>query len=241
MRDESRPLSPVRVRLLLADPFTVFRVGVRSILSEADDFLVSEAASFDELEEMVASDAGLDVALVDLDLPPSGAPEAVALLRRYHVAPIVWSHRARLSPELVFELVRSGAMGVLTKEISPAGLVRALRGTTRGEAPLSRHVAWLLVTGTHAGLSGAGAARKLGTLSSRELEVLALVSEGHANKQIAARLCLSEFTVKRHIQNILRKIGVHSRWEASASYHAEHLNPMRLPLAASEAEAESSR
>ena len=62
------------------------------------------------------------------------------------------------------------------------------------------------------------AARRFSALSSRELQVLELVADARANKEIAARLGLSEFTIKRHIQNILRKMGVRSRWEASASY-----------------------
>jgi DNA-binding NarL/FixJ family response regulator len=205
------------VRLTLADPFTVFRLGVRAILGGLEDFEISEAASLTELEELLASGPAPDLALVDLDFAPS-PQDVVSILRGYDVAPIVWSSPGRLSAELVYDLVRSGAMGVLSKEISASGLVRALRGAIRGEAPLGREIGWLLVMGTQAATDGAGAARKVSTLSSRELEVLGLVSEGHANKEIAARLCLSEFTVKRHIQNILRKIGARSRWEASASY-----------------------
>jgi DNA-binding NarL/FixJ family response regulator len=206
------------VSLLLADPFSVFRLGVRAIVDEAEAFDVTEAASFEELEELLAAGDVPDLALVDLDLPPSGAPPAVKLLARKGAAPIVWANRSRLSPELVFELVQAGAMGLLTKEISPTGLVRALRGVTNGQAALGRETASLLISGTHAARAGAGLASRVTTLSSRELEVLDLVADGRANKEIATQLGLSEFTVKRHIQNILRKIGVHSRWEASASY-----------------------
>jgi DNA-binding NarL/FixJ family response regulator len=205
---------------MVADPFTVFRVGVQAIVDEADEFDLSEAASLEELEELLATGPQPDLALVDLDLPPSGAAEAVALLRRNDVAPIVWAKRSRLSPDLVFDLVQAGAMGVLTKEISPSGLLRALRGALNGQAALGREVGWLLIRGAQTASSTAGAARRVTRLSARELEVLELVASGRANKQIAAELGLSEFTVKRHMQNILRKIGVRTRWEASASYLA---------------------
>jgi DNA-binding NarL/FixJ family response regulator len=208
------------VSLVLADPFTVLRLGVRAIVDDADEFDVFEVASLEELEELLRSGPPPQLALVDLDLPPSGATEAVVFLRRHHVVPIVWANRNRLSPELVFELVRTGAMGILTKEIAPKGLVRALRGVMGGQAALGREIALLLIRGTQEASASAGAARRETALSSRELEVLELVAEGRANKQIAAELDLSEFTVKRHIQNILRKTGVHSRWEASASYRS---------------------
>jgi DNA-binding NarL/FixJ family response regulator len=70
-------------------------------------------------------------------------------------------------------------------------------------------------------------------LSPRELEVLELVADGRPNKAIAAHLGLSEYTVKRHVQNILRKIGARSRWEASASYLAQRQEvaaPMSIVL-----------
>lgn len=226
------------VGLALVDPSTVLRLGVRTIVDETEEFEVSEAASLEELSELLADGRTPDLALVDLDLPPAGATDAVALLRRNDVAPIVWARRSRLSPDLVFELVRAGAMGVLAKETSPNGLVRALRGALNGQAALGREVAWLLIKGAQAASAVAGTARRVTTLSAREIDVLELVSLGCANKQIAGRLGVSEFTVKRHVQNILRKIGARSRWEASASFlaHRQQL-PAASPLVSSGTEA----
>jgi DNA-binding NarL/FixJ family response regulator len=215
-RDGALAGAPEVIRLVLADPFMVFRLGVRAILSEATEFDVTEVGSIGELEELLEQSPPPDLALVDLDLPASGAEEAVVLLRRQGVAPIVWSTRARLSPELVFSLVQAGAIGVLTKEISATGLVRALRGSTHGQAALGRETGRLLIDGTQAAGAGTTASGRIGSLSRRELEVLELVAEGYTNKEIAAQLCLSEFTVKRHMQNILRKTDVDSRSEAAA-------------------------
>lgn len=208
------------VRVILADPFTVFRLGVGAILDEAGEFEVAEATSLEELEELLAAGPPPDLALVDLDLPPAGAMDAVALLCQNGAVPIVWAKRSRLSPELVFQLVQAGAVGVLTKEISTAGLLRALRGAIKGQAALGRETARLLISGAQSSSAASGTAQRVTTLSAREIEVLELVADGWPNKEIAAHLGLSEFTVKRHIQNILRKIGVRSRWEASASYLA---------------------
>ena len=228
------------VRVALADPFPVFRLGVSAILAETGEFEVSEATSLDELEELLAVDPPPDLALVDLDLPTSPA-DAVALLCQNDVAPVMWSRRSRLSAGLVFELVRAGAVGVLTKEISPAGLVRALRGAMRGQAALGRETAWLLIEGAQASNTTSSTAQRT-PLSPRELEVLELVADGRANKAIARHLGLSEFTVKRHVQNILRKIGARSRWEASASYLAQREDvaaPMSIVLSGTEKDPES--
>jgi DNA-binding NarL/FixJ family response regulator len=217
--------------LALADSFTLFRIGLRIVIDEAEDFEASEVGSLEDLDALLSDGPRPDLALVDLDLPPSGAKDAVALLRRNDVAPIVWTRRHRLTSDLVFDLVRAGAVGVLPKEISPTGLLRALRGVVDGEAALGRDVSWLLINGLQRASANGGMAQQLTTLSSRELEVLELVADGLANKEIAAQLDLSEFTVKRHIQNILRKIGARSRWEASASYLAQRRElPSQVPL-----------
>ena len=219
------------IHLALADSFTLFRIGLRIVIDEAQDFAVSEAGSLEGLDTLLSAAQPPDLALVDLDLPPTGAAAAVTLLRRHDVLPIVWARRDRLSPNLVYGLVRAGAMGILPREISPAGLLRALRGAVDGEAALGRDVALLLVNGLQGASATAGVARHLTTLSSRELEVLGLVANGEANKEIAERLGLSEFTVKRHVQNILRKLGAHSRWEASASYLSQRREvPAPIPL-----------
>jgi len=118
----------------------------------------------------------------------------------------------------VLSAVRSGAHGFLHKEISAEGLIRALRGAAQGEAPLSRDLASLMIDALH-GLDARAQARDRATiLSSREREVLDLVAQGARNKQIAASLVISEFTVKRHVQNILQKLELPSRGAAATFY-----------------------
>jgi DNA-binding NarL/FixJ family response regulator len=208
------------VRFLLADPNSVFRLGVKSIVREERDFDVVEAGSLQEVVERLEQEPLLDIALVDFDLPPRGVFDAVPVLRRAGTRVIVWVQRERLSPETVYDIVRSGAVGALDKEISTAGLVRALRGVARGEAPMAREVVTLLIEGMQSATAGVRTRSQMSSLSNREREVLELVSEGRSNKEIAAELFVSEFTAKRHVQNILRKLDVHSRREASASYYS---------------------
>jgi DNA-binding NarL/FixJ family response regulator len=163
--------------------------------------------------------------LVDLDLPPSGGIAAVAELQHSATSSIVWS----LGPAraTVLDAIRAGARGYLDKEISPQGLVRALRGVVRGEAALSRELVTLLIDALHGVEERDRVRDQAAVLSSREREVLALVSRGARNREIAAELHISEFTVKRHVQNILNKLEVPSRRSAAAVYRSA-FQPDRL-------------
>jgi len=205
-----------RTRILVVDPLTIFRTGVRKLLARESDFEVVEAGTLEEVTRSI-EDCCPDIALIDLDLTPSGGIEAVRrLAQRCNAYMIVWSFQP--TRETVLAAVRAGASGYLHKEISPQGLVRSLRGVTRGEAPLSRDLATMMIEALHGYDEQARAREKVGILSGREREVLDLVSRGARNKQIAAALTISEFTVKRHMQNILEKLELPSRRAAAAFY-----------------------
>jgi DNA-binding NarL/FixJ family response regulator len=205
-----------RTRILVADPLRIFRAGVRNLLLREGDFEVVDAGTLDEVLAAIGGECP-DIALIDLDLPPLGGVAAVERLARSCSAyTIVWSFEA--SQETVLAAVRAGAHGFLHKEISPEGLVRALRGVVQGEAPLSRDLATLMIDALH-GLDERTRARdRAGALSAREREVLGLVAQGARNKQIAAALTISEFTAKRHVQNILKKLELPSRRAAATFY-----------------------
>lgn len=207
-----------RTRVLIADPLTIFRSGVRTLLLRDGEFDVAEAGDLDELLA-VASERQPDVALIDLELPPSGGVEAVARLAEHcPTRAIVWSYTP--GRDDVLAAVRAGARGYLHKQISPAGLVRSLRGVVVGEAPLPRDLASLMIDALH-GLDERGRVReRAALLSGRECEVLELVADGARNREIAETLVISEFTVKRHMQNILRKLELPSRRAAAAFYRA---------------------
>jgi two-component system nitrate/nitrite response regulator NarL len=205
-----------RTRILVADPLRIFRAGVRNLLLRESDFEVVDAGTLDDVLASIDQECP-DIALIDLDLPPVGGVAAVQwLARRCSTYTIVWSFEP--SQETVLSAVRSGAHGFLHKEISPEGLVRALRGVVQGEAPLSRDLATLMIDALH-GLDERSRARdRADVLSTREREVLDLVAQGARNKQIATALTISEFTAKRHVQNILKKLELPSRRAAATFY-----------------------
>jgi two-component system, NarL family, nitrate/nitrite response regulator NarL len=204
----------VNTRVCIADAVTVFRAGVREVLLREKDFDVVEAVDLAELDSALA--AGMDIVLIDRELPPSGVAAAISSAKGRCREIVVWSLRP--DPEEVFAAIRAGATGYLRKEISAAGLVRSLRGASRGESPLSRDLAALMIDGLHAAESDTRAREFVAVLSTREREVLLHVARGSRNKQIAAALTISEFTVKRHVQNILHKLELPSRRAAAAFY-----------------------
>ena len=205
-----------RTRVLIADAVPIFRAGVRNLLSRESDFEVVEATDLDGVRGAIAVRCP-DIALVDLDLPPRGGVAACAeLAKSCDTHMIVWSFEP--TRETVLAAIRAGASGYLHKEISPHGLVRALRGVVEGEAPLSRDLATLMIEALHALEEQATARERASVLSAREREVLGLVAHGARNRDVAGSLFISEFTVKRHMQNILQKLELPSRRAAAAFY-----------------------
>jgi DNA-binding NarL/FixJ family response regulator len=191
---------------------------MRSLLTGQPEFELVEAADVVELDAAVR-ERRPDVALIDLNLPPDGGIAAMRhLLELRPIPAVIWSFEP--PAETVLAAINAGASGYLRKEISPDGLLRALRGLLRGQAPLGRDFASLLVCEIHRVGERARAKEQAAILSSREREVLELVAGGASNRDVAATLFISELTVKRHMQNILRKLRVPSRAAASAFYRA---------------------
>ena len=220
-----------RTRIVVADPLRIFRTGVHKLLAREGDFEVVEVDSLAELLAEIGQ-GDPDIVLIDLDLPPAGGIEATRQVAvRCSACVVVWG--LNVSREQVLAAARAGADGVLRKEISSAGLIRALRGAVRGEAPLARDLAGVLLEALHGVDERTHAISRTAYLSRREREVLGLVASGARNRQIADALAISEFTVKRHVQNILQKLELPSRRAAGALYHTAYGVPEPAALARS--------
>jgi DNA-binding NarL/FixJ family response regulator len=205
-------------RLLLADPLLVFRVGVRRLLESEPGLEVVEASDADGVARALDGGA-VDLALLDLRLPPEGALPVARRLAASSPGPvIVWSFEPEA--ETVVAAIHAGASGYLRKETPSDGLLRALRAALAGEVPLPRAFAEALVHEIHGFDERARARERAAVLSARELEVLELVAGGASNREVAGRLYISESTAKRHVQNILRKLRVESRGAAARFYRA---------------------
>jgi DNA-binding NarL/FixJ family response regulator len=211
---------PTPITLILADAGPMFRLGLRALLSDYEEFEIEEAGDLETLMALVGRARAPATALIDLDLPPAGGVAAVTSVRDSGAAPVVWCSGSRLTPDVIYELVRCGAVGILPKEISSKGIVRTLRAAANGEATLPRDLVGALLSRIQS-LNAPPTRPPLTTLSSREREVLALVAAGDSNKAIARKLYISEFTAKRHVQNVLNKLAVHRRQDAATRFREE--------------------
>jgi RNA polymerase sigma factor (sigma-70 family) len=129
---------------------------------------------------------------------------------------VLWDYSP--DPARILAALRANIFGFLPKTIAPTALARALSGVASGEACLSRELTSDLIEQL-ARLARRERSRRLtAALSDREREVLELISRGLANRQVAQELYISEYTVKRHVHNILAKLGERSRRAAVAAY-----------------------
>jgi NarL family two-component system response regulator YdfI len=199
------------IRVLVADDHLLVREGLRAVLDAAPDLLlVGEAA--DGLEAVrLAAELEPDVVLMDLRMPAVDGIEAIRQIKAQNpVVEIVILTTYDDDAHIVRGL-RAGARGYLLKDTGRKTLFEAIRTAGRGESLLSQAVVDKVVAHLAETPKEQG-----GLLSDRELEVLALIAEGAANKQIGLLLSITERTVKAHVTSIYRKLGVSSRAEAVA-------------------------
>jgi DNA-binding NarL/FixJ family response regulator/DNA-binding SARP family transcriptional activator len=205
-----------RTKVVIADSDPVIRTAARLALDRDGGFTVVEAGDSDELMQTVAASSP-HVALVDIGLPPAGGLDAAAAVAVDHqVRVVLWDYSP--DPARILAALRANIFGFLPKTIAPTALARALSGVASGEACLSRELTSDLIEQLGKLARRERSRRLTAALSDREREVLELISRGLANRQVAQELYISEYTVKRHVHNILAKLGERSRRAAVAAY-----------------------
>jgi DNA-binding NarL/FixJ family response regulator len=201
------------IRVLIADDQTLFREGLRALLStEATVEVVGEASNGKEAVERAAA-LGADVVLMDLAMPVMDGVAATRQLKGSGPSPRVIALTTFDDDEHVFEALRAGAVGYLLKDSAARALVSAIQSAARGESFLEPSVATKVVAELARMAPPAHPWTEL--LSQRELEVLQGIARGESNKEIASALHLSEGTVKNHVTRILEKLGVSDRVQAA--------------------------
>jgi DNA-binding NarL/FixJ family response regulator len=156
-----------------------------------------------------------DVVLMDIHLPGLTGIEATARLKRELPDLLVIMVTVYRDHEKIFDALKAGACGYLLKRSSPAEVRRALVEVREGGAPMSAEIARRVVEAFHRPVRPAA---ETAELSKRETEILELLTQGLANKEIADRLGLSVETVRVHLKRIYDKLHVHSRTEAAMKY-----------------------
>jgi DNA-binding NarL/FixJ family response regulator len=203
------------IRVVLADDQALLRAGIRALLDAEDDIdVVGEASDGAEAIARVR-ETEPDVVLMDIRMPGTDGLEAtrqIAADARLSGTRVVMLTTFDLD-EYVFEAVRIGASGFLVKDTEPAELLRGVRAVAAGDALLSPGVTRRLIGefATRSRPNVAPAANRLGELTEREREIVALVGEGLNNDEIAKRLFLSPATAKTHVSRSMVKLHVRDR------------------------------
>jgi DNA-binding NarL/FixJ family response regulator len=201
-------------RVLIVDDHPLTRSALAALLRGNGFDVVGEAA---DGREAIARTGDLqpDLVLLDLTMPELDGLSALPVLRAAATACEVVVLTASESEDNLLSAIRAGAAGYLLKSEPPDKIVGFLRGVVQGEAALSGSVARRLLEQVREGGTGRGVPDEIArSLSARELEVLLLLDEHLGTDEIAARLFISEHTVRSHVKSLLRKLNVSSRREA---------------------------
>jgi len=196
------------IRIVIADDHAVVRQGLKMFLLDDPEFeVVGEAQNGSEALDL-ARDLKPDVVLMDLLMPVMDGITAIGHIRRELPDVEVIALTSVLEDASVVGAVRAGAIGYLLKDTQADELVRSIKAAANGQVQLSPQAAARLVREVRAPESPE-------TLTERETDVLRLLAQGKANKEIAAGLFIGENTVKTHVSSILVKLGVQSRTQAA--------------------------
>ena len=205
------------IRVVIADDHAVVRGGLEQLLSTADDIaLVGIAADGLEAVETVQREQP-DVVLMDLSMPTLDGVEATRRIVSADPDARVVVLTSFGDDRHIADALHAGAVGYLLKHAGPDELLDAIRAAARGDSPLDPKAARVLLQSRRTGPTER-------PLSAREEEVLRLVADGLANKQIARKLSISERTVKAHLTNVFASLGVTDRTQA-ALWAKDHLPP----------------
>lgn len=202
-----------KIRLMLVDDHEVVRRGLRMLLeNEVDLDIVGEADSGRQALDMVES-LKPDVVIMDITLPDISGIDATRRIKEVYTNVAVVALTIHEDQQYFFEMLQVGASGYVPKRAAPDDLITAIRAAHRGEMYIYPSLAKLLV-GDFLSRSGEnGAKEAMNGLTPREGEVLSHLADGKTNDEIADILGISVHTVARHRENLMGKLGLHSRSE----------------------------
>ncbi len=203
------------IRVLIVDDQALVRSGFRLILEGRPDLEVVGEAEDGEEAVRLAGELEPDVILLDIRMPALDGIEATRRIVASGSAARVLVLTTFDLDEYVYGAIRAGASGFLLKDVRPNDLVDAIRLVAGGNALLGPTVTTrLLERFTQPAAEPAAEPATAASLTEREREILRLLARGLSNAEIAARLVVSETTVKTHVSNLLRKLGVRDRVQA---------------------------
>ncbi len=200
------------MRILLADDHALFRDGVASLLRAWGHVVVGQASDGDEATILV-DQLQPELVLMDVRMPGSSGLDATRRITLAHPEVAIVMLTVSEDEDDLFEAIKAGARGYLLKNLEGAQLRSMLDVVARGEAAISPATAFRIIREFAHRTAASEKAGGPDRLTEREVDVLELVTAGLRNKEIAARLGISENTAKFHLRNILEKLHAETRTE----------------------------
>jgi two-component system response regulator NreC len=207
------------IRILIADDHTIFRSGVKLLLASEPDYLVVGEAEDGERAVQLATELQPDVILMDIGMPGLNGYEATKLIKESQPQINILVLTMHRSEEYFFQMLEAGASGYVLKGAETNELIRAVRTVANGEVFLyptmaSRLVEEYLRERTVGEILA-------GKLTPRESQVLQMIADGYANKEIAEKLVVSPSTIHSHVTNLMQKLELTKRHEL-VQYARQH-------------------
>lgn len=212
------------MKILLIDDHFLIRAAISDTLrSVAPNAIIVEASNAAQAEQLVAIEAGLELAVLDLSLPDSSGLSLLERLRRAYPALPVLVLSAETGQEAILRALGLGAVGFIPKSASQSVMEHALRLVLAGGTYVPPEAIARIAGGGPAGNALSPPGRPNLALTSRQLDVLALMVQGRSNKWIGRALDLAEPTVKHHVTAILKALNATNRTEAALAAAAMKL------------------
>lgn len=202
------------IKILLVDDHMVVRKGIGLVLQDVPDLSICAEAESGEEALMMCTKVQPNVVLMDVKMNGLGGVEATRLITQYHPQVKVLGLSTFANAEIVEEMFKAGAGGYLLKDVSSADLVQAIRRVFRGETV--RPDEYSELSPEPAQVETAGDDPEIFALGEQQKRVLALLTKGLTNPEIAEQIGISISTVRYHVSAILRKLDASNRSEATA-------------------------
>lgn len=205
-------MSKKTIKLLVVDDQNIVRKGIRALLEQVDDIDVIGEASNGEEAVAQAKRLQPDVILMDLMMPKMDGITAIREIQAGQLPARIIALTSFVTEDKVFPAIKAGAMGYLLKDSEPEDLITAIRKVNRGEPSLHPIVAKMVLAEL-----GQPVKQPLTPepLTQREVDIIRLVAQGLSNRQIAEQLVIGEATVRTHVGNVLNKLHLANRVQAT--------------------------
>ncbi|MDD3013571.1 MAG: response regulator transcription factor [Candidatus Gastranaerophilales bacterium] len=203
-----------KIKIIIVEDHVLTRIGLKTALEESSKLEIIGEADYGETGVDLAKKIEPDVVLMDLGLPNMSGIEATRLIKEYNVNIKVLILTSHDEEKEIIGALKAGADAYCMKDINPMKLIPVIESIAQGGVWLDPVIAKIVITNSLNQTDAKKSNMSSSPLSAREIEILQLLTDGLNNLEIAAKLSLSQYTVKAHICNILQKLAVTDRTQA---------------------------